>query len=214
MKKLAKRASELRDLLERYNYRYHALDDPEVPDAEYDRLMLELRALEAEHPDLVMADSPTQRVGAAPVSAFGAVRHRIAMLSLDNAFSDDEVRDFDRRVRERLEQEKPIAYSAEPKLDGLAISALYENGVYVQGATRGDGERPGRTSPLTSKLWQLCRSSCALPNPHVSWKYAAKYSCRWPGLRNSTPRLRLAVIKHTLIHAMLPPAVCANSIRG
>ncbi len=126
--------------MERYNYRYHALDDPEVPDAEYDRLLIELRAIEAQFPALVTPNSPTQRVGAAPVSAFGAVRHRIAMLSLDNAFSEDEVRDFDRRVRERLEREGDVRYSAEPKLDGLAISAVYENGVFVQGATRGDGE--------------------------------------------------------------------------
>jgi DNA ligase (NAD+) len=138
-KRAATRAAKLRELLDRYNYRYHALDDPEVPDAEYDRLMLELRTLETEHPELVTPDSPTQRVGAAPVAAFGAVKHRLAMLSLDNAFSDDEVRDFDRRIRERLGQSS-IRYSAEPKLDGLAVSARYENGVYVQGATRGDGE--------------------------------------------------------------------------
>jgi DNA ligase (NAD+) len=137
----AARALELRTLLNHYNYRYHALDDPEVPDAEYDRLMLELRALETQHPELVSADSPTMRVGAAPVAAFGAVRHRIAMLSLDNAFSDQEVRDFDRRIRERLDRgDEPVSYSAEPKLDGLAISARYENGLFVQGATRGDGE--------------------------------------------------------------------------
>jgi DNA ligase (NAD+) len=139
-KQAAMRAAELKETLERYNYRYHALDDPEVPDAEYDRLMLELRALEAEHPRLLTPDSPTQRVGAAPVAAFGAVKHRLAMLSLDNAFSDEEVRDFDRRIRERLERDGPILYSAEPKLDGLAVSARYENGAYVQGATRGDGE--------------------------------------------------------------------------
>jgi len=136
----ANRAAQLRELLERYNYRYHALDDPEVPDAEYDKLMVELRGIEAQYPQLLTKDSPSQRVGAAPVAAFGAVRHRIAMLSLDNAFSEQEVRDFDRRIRERLEDEVVIRYSAEPKLDGLAISALFENGVFVQGATRGDGE--------------------------------------------------------------------------
>src|SRR6202046_2847155 len=139
-KKAAARAVQLRELLERYNYRYHALDDPEVPDAEYDKLMLELRALETEFPQLLIPDSPTQRVGAAPLSAFGAVKHRVAMLSLDNAFSDDEVRDFDRRIQERLATRAPIRYSAEPKLDGLAVSARYENGSFVQGATRGDGE--------------------------------------------------------------------------
>ena len=139
-RKAAARAAELRGLLERYNHRYHALDDPEVPDAEYDRLMVELRGLEAADPRLLLPDSPTQRVGAAPVAQFAAVRHRLAMLSLDNAFGEQEVRDFDRRIRERLERDTAIRYSAEPKLDGLAFSALYENGAFVQGATRGDGE--------------------------------------------------------------------------
>ncbi|HXA35627.1 MAG TPA: NAD-dependent DNA ligase LigA [Steroidobacteraceae bacterium] len=136
----AARIAELRETLERYNYRYYALDDPEVPDAEYDRLMLELKGLETQYPHLLTPDSPTQRVGAAPVAAFGAVKHRLPMLSLDNAFSDAEVRDFDRRIRERLAREGPIRYAAEPKLDGLAVSARYENGSFVQGATRGDGE--------------------------------------------------------------------------
>ena len=134
------RAAELRELLNRYNHRYHALDDPEVPDAEYDRLMLELRGIENQYPQLVTDESPTQRVGTAPVSAFAAVRHRVPMLSLENAFTDDQARDFDRRVRERLENDRSIRYTAEPKLDGLAISALYENGNFVRGATRGDGE--------------------------------------------------------------------------
>jgi DNA ligase (NAD+) len=134
------RAGELRELLHRYNYRYHALDDPEVPDAEYDRLMLELRELEARFPGLAAPDSPTMRVGAAPLAAFREVRHRVAMLSLDNAFSEEQVRDFDRRVRERFPQLPSVRYSAEPKLDGLAVSATYENGLFVQGATRGDGE--------------------------------------------------------------------------
>ncbi len=136
----AARVAELKETLERYNYRYHALDDPEVPDAEYDRLLLELRSIESEHPELLTPDSPTQRVGAAPVAAFGAVKHRLAMLSLDNAFSEEDVRSFDRRIRERLGQAGPMRYSAEPKMDGLAISARYESGSFVQGATRGDGE--------------------------------------------------------------------------
>lgn len=134
------RATELRELLDRYNYRYHALDDPEVSDAEYDLLMIELRDIETRYPDLSTPDSPTQRVGSAPLAAFGTVRHRVPMLSLDNAFSEEEVRDFDRRVRERAAPRTLIRYAAEPKLDGLAISALYESGVFVRGATRGDGE--------------------------------------------------------------------------
>jgi DNA ligase (NAD+) len=139
-KRAKARAVKLRELLERYNYRYHALDDPEVPDAEYDQLMLELRALERDFPELQDPHSPSMRVGAAPVSAFGTVKHQVPMLSLDNAFSEQDVRDFDRRIRERLGQNDAIRYAAEPKLDGLAVSALYENGTFVRGATRGDGE--------------------------------------------------------------------------
>ena len=136
----ATRVAEVRELLDRYNYQYYVLDNPEVPDAEYNRLMLELRELETRYPELLTATSPTQRVGATPAAAFGAVRHRIPMLSLENAFSEQDVRDFERRIRGRLPLEEPIRYSAEPKMDGLAVSARYENGVFVQGATRGDGE--------------------------------------------------------------------------
>ena len=136
--KPARRVEQLREQIRFHNYRYYVLDDPQVPDAEYDRLLGELQALEAEHPELVSADSPTQRVGAKPLSAFGEVRHEVPMLSLDNAFDDDEVGEFDRRVREKLEVEA-VDYTAEPKLDGLAVSLLYEDGVLVRGATRGDG---------------------------------------------------------------------------
>ncbi len=135
------RAARLRDAIERHNYRYYALDDPEVSDAEYDRLMRELQALEERYPELVDPRSPTQRVGSAPVAAFGEVEHRVQMLSLGNAFSEEEVRDFDRRVRERLPGVNTVAYTAEPKLDGLAVSLTYEGGELVQGATRGDGTR-------------------------------------------------------------------------
>ncbi|MFM8846010.1 MAG: NAD-dependent DNA ligase LigA [Gammaproteobacteria bacterium] len=134
-----RRAAQLRRDIEYHNYRYYVLDDPQIPDAEWDRLLQELRALEAAHPELVTADSPTQRVGAAPLDEFAEVRHRVPMLSLDNAFTDDDLRAFDRRVRERLGTSDEIEYSAEPKLDGLAISVTYENGVFVQAATRGDG---------------------------------------------------------------------------
>jgi DNA ligase (NAD+) len=159
-----KRAAELRELLDRYNYRYHALDDPEVSDAEYDRLLVELRDIEARYPDLTTPDSPTQRVGAAPVAAFGAVRHRIPMLSLDNAFSEEEVRDFDRRVRERAAPQSVVRYSAEPKLDGLAISARYESGTFVQGATRGDGETG---EDITQNLRTIKALPLKLRGPHM-----------------------------------------------
>jgi DNA ligase (NAD+) len=137
----ADRAEALRQLLARYSYRYYVLADPEVPDAEYDRLLRELERLEGEHPELVTPDSPTQRVGAEPVAELGEVLHRVPMLSLENAFTDEEVAAFDRRVRDRLEIEGPIEYACEPKFDGLAVSLTYEGGVLVRGATRGDGLR-------------------------------------------------------------------------
>ena len=131
----------LREQIRYHNYRYHVLDDPEVPDAEYDRLMRQLQDVEEKNPELVTPDSPTQRVGDEPVSAFGTIKHRIPMLSLGNAFSADALRDFHRRVTERLEMDadEPLRYAAEPKLDGAAVSLLYENGLLVRGATRGDG---------------------------------------------------------------------------
>ncbi len=138
--KIRKRSEELRELIAYHNYRYYVLAQPEIPDAAYDRLMRELQDLEARYPKLVTPDSPTQRVGATPSAAFGEVIHGVPMLSLANAFSDDEVLDFDRRVRERLGVER-VEYAAETKLDGLAVSLLYEQGVLIQAATRGDGTR-------------------------------------------------------------------------
>jgi DNA ligase (NAD+) len=133
------RAERLRNELHEHNHRYYVLDDPKISDAEYDRVFRELQALEEQHPELRTPDSPTQRVGAAPSARFAEVKHLQPMLSLNNCFSEDELRDFDRRVREGLGREE-IEYVAEPKLDGLAISLLYENGVFKRGATRGDGE--------------------------------------------------------------------------
>ncbi|MBD9577955.1 NAD-dependent DNA ligase LigA [Pseudomonas sp. PDM23] len=145
----AERIAQLRSELDDHNYRYYVLDEPSVPDAEYDRLFRELKALEAEHLELITPESPTQRVGGAAASAFGEVRHEVPMLSLGNAFEEQDLSDFDRRVREGLADQLPasdlfgggaeVEYSCEPKLDGLAVSLLYENGVLTRGATRGDG---------------------------------------------------------------------------
>ena len=137
----------LRAELDQHNYRYHVLDQPSIPDAEYDRLFHELKALEAAHPELVTSDSPTQRVGSAALSSFTQVRHEVPMLSLGNAFEETDMREFDRRVIEGLDLPAgdlfgagaEIEYSCEPKLDGLAVSLLYQDGVLVRGATRGDG---------------------------------------------------------------------------
>ena len=130
----------LRQDLRRYEYEYHVLDNPSIPDAEYDRLFHQLKALEAEHPELIIADSPTQRVGAKPLSGFAQIRHEIPMLSLDNAFSDEEFYAFVKRIEDRLIRlPEPLTFCCEPKLDGLAVSILYVNGVLTQAATRGDG---------------------------------------------------------------------------
>ncbi|MGI1677980.1 MAG: NAD-dependent DNA ligase LigA [Cellvibrionaceae bacterium] len=141
---LTKRVTSLRDQLNDHNYRYYVLDNPELPDAEYDRLMNELKDLEKTHPELITSDSPTQRVGAAPLDAFSQVTHKIPMLSLDNAFTNEDLTDFDKRVKDRLENlnemRKNIEYACEPKLDGIAVSLLYEKGVLIQSATRGDGQ--------------------------------------------------------------------------
>ncbi len=133
------RAQALRAELQEHNYRYYALDEPRIPDAAYDRLMRELQTLEAEYPELVTPDSPTQRVGQTPLSAFATVTHELPMLSLDNAFGEEDLIAFDRRVRDRLQDDATIEYACEPKLDGIAVSLLYRDGMLVRGATRGDG---------------------------------------------------------------------------
>jgi DNA ligase (NAD+) len=142
------RAAALRAQIEQANYRYHVLDDPDITDAEYDRLMRELETLETDYPALASNDSPTRKIGARAHGGFGEVRHRLPMLSLGNAFEQDgdtardrfrEVAEFERRIEQTLDRREPL-FSVEPKLDGLAISLRYEHGVFVQGATRGDGE--------------------------------------------------------------------------
>ena len=130
----------LRKTLRQYEYEYHVLDNPTVPDSEYDRLFHQLKALELAHPEFLTSDSPTQRVGAKPLSGFSQIRHEIPMLSLDNAFSDEEFNAFVKRIEDRLIVfPKPLTFCCEPKLDGLAVSILYVNGVLTQAATRGDG---------------------------------------------------------------------------
>ncbi len=132
-------AASLRAELERANFNYYVLDAPTIPDVEYDRLFRELQDLEEKYPELVVSDSPTLRVGVTPLTAFAQVTHATPMLSLNNAFSDEEVEAFDRRVRERLETPRDVGYAVEPKFDGLAVSLSYERGVLAMGATRGDG---------------------------------------------------------------------------
>jgi DNA ligase (NAD+) len=137
----AARAAELRAQIAQHDYRYYVLDEPQVPDAEYDRLLRELRTLEAADPTLITPDSPTQRVAGTPSGAFGEVVHQVPMLSLDNAFTEEELRGFDRRIHERLNVTGELDYVAEPKLDGLAVTVIYREGLLAQAATRGDGLR-------------------------------------------------------------------------
>jgi DNA ligase (NAD+) len=141
--KLQSRVNQLRQDIAQHNYQYYVLDNPIVPDADYDQLMAELKNIEADHPELITPDSPTQRVGGAPREGFSQVIHERPMLSLDNVFNEEELRAFDQRVRDRLKLDSnapAVSYACEPKLDGLAVSLLYEKGLLVRGATRGDGE--------------------------------------------------------------------------
>ncbi len=140
MGKARERAETLRRELQRHDYLYHALDAPEITDAEYDRLLVELQQLEKEYPELITPDSPTQRVGARLREGFATVRHTVPMLSLSNAFGEQDLREFDRRVRSGLGEEMSPNYVVELKIDGLAVSLVYRDGILVQGATRGDGE--------------------------------------------------------------------------
>jgi DNA ligase (NAD+) len=134
------RAEELRQVINHHNYKYYVEDKPEISDREFDRLLDELKKIEETYPELITPDSPTRRVGGQPIEGFVAVRHRVPMLSIDNTYSADELREFDRRVRKLLEGE-PVTYVVELKIDGVAISLTYENGLFTVGATRGDGER-------------------------------------------------------------------------
>jgi len=136
---IVEQINQLRKALHHHNYRYHVLDDPEVSDAEYDRLMQELIRLERAHPQLARADSPTARVGAPPLAKFETLDHSIAMLSLDNAFSDEDIQEFDQRVKRNLGTDAEVSYTAEPKMDGVAVELVYDNGNLSAAATRGDG---------------------------------------------------------------------------
>ena len=138
-KKIQQQIQQLRSQIRTYDYQYYVLDDPTVPDAEYDRLMRELNHLEASHPQLITEESPTQRVSGQPVDSFSQVKHELPMLSLSNVFSREELVAFDKRVKDRLQDNASIVYNAEPKLDGLAVSLLYEKGHLTRAATRGDG---------------------------------------------------------------------------
>ena len=131
----------LKSELNQHNHAYYVLDDPSIPDSHYDRLMAELQAIEQQYSQLRNSDSPTQRIGGMALDSFSQVRHEVPMLSLDNAFSDAEMMDFDRRIKDRinLDSSQNLTYACEPKLDGVAVSLIYQKGLLIRGATRGDG---------------------------------------------------------------------------
>ncbi|MDQ1330052.1 MAG: ligase [Thermodesulfobacteriota bacterium] len=144
---IIKRIKNLREELHRHNYLYYAMDDPEISDSEYDRMMRELIELEAGYPELSSPDSPSLRVGVSPVKKFQTVRHSVKMLSLDNAFSNSDILDFDKRVRKELGTDEQVLYTAEPKMDGVAVELVYEDGRLVTASTRGDGETGEEITP-------------------------------------------------------------------
>ncbi|MBW2706150.1 MAG: NAD-dependent DNA ligase LigA, partial [Deltaproteobacteria bacterium] len=136
---IIQRTQDLRKTLHHHNHRYYVLDDPEISDSEYDRLMQELIRLEQTYPDLVSPDSPSARVGAPPLAKFDSIAHTIPMLSLDNGFADKDILDFDKRIKRHLDRPADIIYTAEPKMDGVAVELVYEDGKLLTASTRGDG---------------------------------------------------------------------------
>ena len=139
MKDIVLKVKSLRDKINDHNYRYYVLNDPFISDSEYDQLFRELESLEQKHPELITNDSPTQRIGATALESFGSIQHSIPMLSLENAMDEKELRAFYERLKKGLNSENNISIIAEPKLDGLGVELVYENGVFVRGSTRGDG---------------------------------------------------------------------------
>ncbi len=213
MQPIEQRLNELRATLRHHEYLYHVLDAPELPDAEYDRLMRELRELEAQHPELVTADSPTQRVGAGPLAAFSQIRHEVPMLSLDNVFDEESFLAFNKRVQDRLNSSDKLTWCCELKLDGLAVSILYENGVLVSAATRGDGTTG---EDITSNV----RTIRAIPLKLHGDNIPARLEVRGevflprPGLKRLTKRRAVPAAKCSLIRATPPPVRCASWIRA
>ncbi|EGH00233.1 DNA ligase [gamma proteobacterium IMCC2047] len=202
----------LRAQLNQHNYRYYVLDEPSIPDVEYDRLLRQLQTIEAQHPELISQDSPTQRVGAQPLTAFGEVTHDMRMLSLDNAFNDDEMRDFERRIKDRLKDTSELEFVCEPKLDGIAVSLLYENGIFVRGATRGDGQ-------TGENITQNLRTVPSIPLTLMGTGWPERLEVRGEvympkaGFDAFNKQGLLTVKSPLLIRAMPRQVVCVNWIR-
>ena len=175
---VTERLHELRRQLHYHNYRYYVLDDPEISDAQYDRLLRELEELEARYPELITPDSPTQRVGARPLEKFETVPHTVPMLSLENAFNREEVREFEERIKRFLKRAEDLTYTVEPKMDGLAIELIYEQGLLTRSATRGDGLVG---EEVTQNVRTIPPSPCVFspekPRRPSGWKSAARSTC-------------------------------------
>jgi len=210
---VVERAAWLRGEIERHNHAYYVLDAPTIPDAEYDKLFRELQDLEQQYPDLLTADSPTQRVGAPPLKEFQPHAHGVPMLSLNNAFAPEEVEAFDKRVRDGLETIAAIDYAVEPKFDGLAISLTYENGIFLRGATRGDGVTGEEVTPNLRTLRDI-----PLRLQGEGWpkriEIRGEVLMFKADFAELNARQRERGEKDSPIRAMPRPAACASSIRA
>lgn len=212
MEPIEQKLTELRTTLRHHEYLYHVMDTPEIPDAEYDRLMRELRELEAQHPELITPDSPTQRVGAAPLASFSQIRHEVPMLSLDNVFDEESFLAFNKRVQDRLSDTADLTWCCELKLDGLAVSILYENGVLMQAATRGDGTTG---EDITSNVRTIRAIPLKLRGDNIPARLEVRGEVFLPqaGFEKSMKKRAAPAAKYLLTRAMPPRVRCASWIR-
>ncbi len=212
MEPIEQQLTELRTTLRHHEYLYHVMDAPEIPDAEYDRLMRELRELEAQRPDLITPDSPTQRVGAAPLTAFNQIRHEVPMLSLDNVFDEESFLAFNKRVQDRLKSTENVIWCCELKLDGLAVSILYENGVLVSAATRGDGTTG---EDITSNVRTIRAIPLKLHGDNIPARLEVRGEVfyRRPGLKRSMKTRAALAAKCLLTRVTRRRVRCVSSIR-
>ncbi|STF55397.1 DNA ligase [Escherichia coli] len=212
MESIEQQLTELRTTLRHHEYLYHVMDAPEIPDAEYDRLMRELRELETKHPELITPDSPTQRVGAAPLAAFSQIRHEVPMLSLDNVFDEESFLAFNKRVQDRLKNNEKVTWCCELKLDGLAVSILYENGVLVSAATRGDGTTG---EDITSNVRTIRAIPLKLHGENIPARLEVRGEVFLPqaGFEKINEDARRTAGKFLLTHVMRQLVHCVSLIR-
>lgn len=212
MDSIEQQLTDLRTTLRHHEYLYHVMDAPEVPDAEYDRLMRELRELEAQHPELITPDSPTQRVGAEPLGAFSQIRHEVPMLSLDNVFDEESFLAFNKRVQDRLKSSDALTWCCELKLDGLAVSLLYENGVLVRAATRGDGTTG---EDITTNVRTIRAIPLKLQGDNIPARLEVRGEVFLPqaGFEKINEEARRTGGKYLLTRVMRRQALCASLTR-